>query len=395
MKSKIKQETEKSGALAEEDAFFGGFYDPLIEDFQAVGGKEGTDEFGGVAIGKKEADGVAGAESKGFAVNRDLPRRGEFKIGDDAFQSAGVFHGEVERAIVAFHAKIEEEGEEPFAGEVVVIEGQNVLDAGGIIGARGEIGAEEEIICGTKQRGKPRQDDLRLEVGNHTEEGDEPRGVGMNGRREDFRQIIGGGEVADERMTFIVRQGSKNCLARDENHGDADIGEGAGGLFVVLAEQLQQAQVFLAAAAAEGNQMNAGRADLIGGGGEGSVIGRGAIGIGARRGKGIVESEPLLGLFDGVVVELVVDLPRAEGLEQIATHLAGELARMDGDLGRRRHGRLLPEVATQNKAHLTNNGIKRAGKAVWGLSVLLPRGSLQVRRRVVLTRRRPNLTVYI
>jgi hypothetical protein len=57
-------------------------------------------------------------------------------------------------------------------------------------------------------------------------------------------------------------------------------------------------------------------------------------------------------LFDAVVVELMVHLPRAERLEQIAAHLAGELAGMNGDLCGRRHGELLPEVGTQNKAWL-------------------------------------------
>ena len=148
--------------LAEEDAFFTRFGEPLIEDFHSMCGEEGADEFGSMTPGKKEPDGVAGAESKGFAVNADLPRRGEFEIRDDAFQITGVFHGENERAVAAFNAEVEEEGEEPFAGEVVLVERQNLLDAGGVIGARGEIGAEKEIIRGTKQGGKPGQDDLQI-----------------------------------------------------------------------------------------------------------------------------------------------------------------------------------------------------------------------------------------
>ncbi len=353
-----------------------------------MSGKEGADEFGGVTIGKKEADGVTSAKSKGFAVNGDLPRRGEFEVRDDSFQTAGIFHGENERAVSTFDAKIEEKGEEPFAGEFVVVEGQNLLDTGGVIRAGGEIGAEEEIIRGAKQGSEPGQDDLGLEVWNHAKKGDQPRGVGADGRREDFRQVIGGGEVADERMAFDVRQGIENCGARDEDHGDADIREGAGGLFAVSTQQLQEAQVLLAAAAAKGNQMDVGRADAFGGGDEGSVIGRGAIGIGARGGKGIVEGEPFLGLSDGVVVELVVDLPRAEGLKQIEAHLAGKLARMDDDLRGRRHGELLPEVEGQNKTGVPETPYR-------GCPYCSRHGSLQVRRRVVLTRRRLNLTVYI
>src|SRR6267142_1845658 len=135
--------------LAEEDAFFFGFGDPLVEDFQAVGLKQGADAVGGVAIGKEKADGFAGAEFEGFTVNLNLARLSETKVSGDAFESAarGVFfHDEAKRTVAALDAEVEEKGHQPVAGEVVVVEGKDALDAGGIVGAGREIGAEKQII---------------------------------------------------------------------------------------------------------------------------------------------------------------------------------------------------------------------------------------------------------
>jgi hypothetical protein len=47
----------------------------------------------------------------------------------------------------------------------------------------------------------------------------------------------------------------------------------------------------------------------------------------------LVQGEPLLRLFVGVVVEFMVDLARAQGTEQLAPDILRELAGMDGDIG--------------------------------------------------------------
>src|SRR5258708_5527815 len=130
--------------LAEEDAFFFGFGDRLVEDFQAVGLEQGADAVGGVAIGKEKADGFAGAEFEGFIVNLNLARLSETKVCRDALESAArrVFlDDEAQRTVAALDAEVEEKGQQPVAGEVVVVEREDALDSGGVVGAGGEIGA--------------------------------------------------------------------------------------------------------------------------------------------------------------------------------------------------------------------------------------------------------------
>ncbi len=241
----LKRETTSLLSPAEEDAFLAGSGNPLVADFQGLSREERADEFGRVAIGKEEANGIAGAEIKGFPVHLNEARPNEFEIRDDAFQAGGgVFDGEARRAVGAFDAEIEQEGKEPFAREFVVIERKHALDARGIIGSGGEIGAEEERIRRAQQRGEPGQDDFRFEVRNHAEKGDEPRGLGMDGRREDFGQILRRGEVADERMAIQRRQRGQDRGAGRQHHCDAHVGGRIGNLLAGLTEQLQQPRVF-------------------------------------------------------------------------------------------------------------------------------------------------------
>jgi len=327
-----------SRTLAEEDAFFPGLGYPLRDHFQAVGLEQGADAVGGVAIGKEQADGFAGTEVEGFVVNRDLARLGETKVGGDAFESIArsVFlDDEAQVAVGAFDAEVEEEGQEPVAGEVVVVEREDALDAGGVIGAGREIGAEEQIIGRAQETGEAREDELRLEIGDHAEERDEAGVGGIDLAVEDGGQVVGGGEVAHERVTIRGGQGGEGGGAGREDHGGADIGRGVGDLAAGLAQQLEETGVLLTATAAEADEVDGGRGDVFGGGGEAEVIGRRAIGIGARGGEGLVEGEPFLGLFDAVVVEFVIDLARAEGVEQIAPDILRELAGMDGYGGNR------------------------------------------------------------
>ena len=68
---------------------------------------------------------------------------------------------------------------------------------------------------------------------------------------------------------------------------------------------------------------------------EAAIIGGGAVRIRARRGEGLVQRQPLLGLLDAVVVELVVHPARAQRLEQIAPHVLRKLAGVDGHLDKR------------------------------------------------------------
>ena len=46
-----------------------------------------------------------------------------------------------------------------------------------------------------------------------------------------------------------------------------------------------------------------------------------------------MQGEPLLRLFVGVVVEFMVDLARAQGMEQLAPDILRELAGMNCDVG--------------------------------------------------------------
>ena len=69
--------------------------------------------------------------------------------------------------------------------------------------------------------------------------------------------------------------------------------------------------------------------------GEAAVVSGGAVRIRARGGEGLVQRQPLLGLLDAVVVELVVHPARAQRLQQIAPHILRELAGVNGHLDKR------------------------------------------------------------
>ena len=68
---------------------------------------------------------------------------------------------------------------------------------------------------------------------------------------------------------------------------------------------------------------------------EAPIVRGGAVGIRARGGKGLVQRQPLLGLLDAVVMELVVHLARAQRLQQIAPHILRELAGVNRHLDKR------------------------------------------------------------
>src|SRR5437868_541796 len=92
--------------------------------------------------------------------NRGNEARREFR---DPFQSAAVrvfLDDEAQGAVAALDAEVEKKGQQPVAGEVVVVEWQDALDASGVVGAGGEIGAEEQIIGRAQETGEAREDEL-------------------------------------------------------------------------------------------------------------------------------------------------------------------------------------------------------------------------------------------
>ena len=79
---------------------------------------------------------------------------------------------------------------------------------------------------------------------------------------------------------------------------------------------MKEARVFLSPAAAQTNQVDDGRADLFGGGGEGRIVTSRAIGVRSGRRIGLMQLEPLLSLPVGVIEKLVIDLARSERIAQ-------------------------------------------------------------------------------
>ena len=69
--------------------------------------------------------------------------------------------------------------------------------------------------------------------------------------------------------------------------------------------------------------------------GEAAIVRGGAVRIRARGRIGLVQRQPLLRLLDAVVVELVVHPAGAQRFEQIAPHVLGKLAGVDGHLDKR------------------------------------------------------------
>ncbi len=72
---------------------------------------------------------------------------------------------------------------------------------------------------------------------------------------------------------------------------------------------MEEASIFLSATAAKANNTDARVGDEGGGGLESAVVNGEAIRIESSGGKSVVEGEPFLSLFVGVVMEFGLDLP--------------------------------------------------------------------------------------
>ena len=116
---------------------------------------------------------------------------------------------------------------------------------------------------------------------------------------------------------------------QDHRYGDVHryVGDGfAGGV-----EEFDEAGVFLSAATAEANQLHFPALDPFRRPGEGFIVDSEAVGIGAGRGLSFVQGEPFLGLFDAVVVELMIDAAVADGIDKVLSNAVRKLAGMDID----------------------------------------------------------------
>lgn len=298
-----------------------------------------------------------------MVVYMNVTRLGKMKVGHDSFQAAAggvILNGESQLAIPLPHAEVEQKGEKPIARGRVVVERENTLNAREVIRAGCEVGAKKQLVAGAHEGGESRQNMLRLKVRDHAEESDEPRGIGVGMLIENGGEIIRRGKVADERVAIAIGNGFQRGRARDEHHGHADIRRGVGHALSGLAQQVEEARVFLAATATETDQMDGGRSETWRGSGETGVVNRGAISIGAGGRIGLVEGEPFPGLFDAVVMELVVDLTGAEGLKQIVADSFRELAGMNGHMGDGRHARLLPQPGAEHKPSADGGGRKNS-----------------------------------
>jgi hypothetical protein len=95
------------------------------------------------------------------------------------------------------------EEEEPFAGERIVVLGEDGIQGSREIGVGGKISAQEELIVRCKERSQERQDLFRCEVGKDAEAGHEATGTGGVQAVEVTGQIGGGGEVTEHGVATV------------------------------------------------------------------------------------------------------------------------------------------------------------------------------------------------
>jgi hypothetical protein len=112
---------------------------------------------------------------------------------------------------------------------------------------------------------------------------------------------------------------------------------------------VQQPGVLLTAATAQTNDPDVRRPGLGGHGRKTLFIGVLAGGVRAGGGISLMEGQPLLRLFDAVVVEFVMDPAGVKRGQQIAPDLFRELAGVNRDMNNGRHARVVPDFPPQDK----------------------------------------------
>lgn len=242
---------------------------------------------------------------------------------------AGLGDAELDLIGVGFEAGVGEGGDEPLAGEGVVVAGEDFLEAGVVVGSGGEVGAEEESVVGAEKIGEEGEDLGGLEVGKHAEEGEEAAGRGGGERGVDAGGVI---KVEDDGVAGDGGKRVGDSLMGGEGEGEADVAGdvvGGGGLVVGL-ELLEEGEVFLAAAAAEADELDGFVAEGFGDFSEGLTVGVEDGGIGAGGRMGFVKGEPAGGLLGGFVVEAMGHLALAERGEVVGAPMFGEGGGVDG-----------------------------------------------------------------
>ena len=140
------------------------------------------------------------------------------------FDAGGiVFDGEAQFAVGGFHAQVQQKGHQPVPRQGVVILRQDAPHTSGVVAARREVGAAEQIIAGLHQAAQLRQNDLRLKIREHPKERDEPRRAGNGQATQHHRQIVRRRKIANQREASLGRNRRQGRLPRDEDHRGADI----------------------------------------------------------------------------------------------------------------------------------------------------------------------------
>ena len=260
----------------------------------------------------------------------------------DALQTkSAVLDGKAQFAAGFFNSQIEQKRHQPVAGQIVVVLRQDFFDSGDVIGSRREIGAEQQEILSPDERRQPRQNFLRLEIGDYAEESDESHGrdaalrrpVGAARQPYHFSQIVRRRQIADEWKTIFLRHNGQRGFARDQNHRRADIAWRIKDFTAARFQQFQQPRVLLPAAAAEADDMNPLGPDFFRRSRKTLFVNHPAIRVVPRRRVSLMQRQPFLRLLDAVVVELVVHAPRAERFQQITTDSFWKLASVNRDVG--------------------------------------------------------------
>src|SRR5207248_3955197 len=188
------------------------------------------------------------------------------------------------------------------------------------------------------------QNHIGLEVRDHSEERKDSRNLGPTLRVEQLAQISSHTQISHTQISHnswrrLYHGSRRGC--RHEDHGCTDVHRREGKLAGISREQLEQTSFFLAATAAQANQVYRFAGALRSSRAKSLVIDARAIRIVARGRKGIVQREPLLGLFITVVAKFMIDRARAQRAEEFRLNRSRKLRRVNDQLNGLKHTRRL------------------------------------------------------
>src|SRR5215510_3565781 len=126
-----------------------------------------------VTIRKEQADRPAGLKFKLLSIHLHSSRAIKSKIRHNA-SGPGVlrtrFGAEANGTVCSFDAEVEQECQQPFASQSIVILRKDFLHTGIEVSTRRQIGAQQQKISRQYQLCQPGEDGVRFEVRDHSKE---------------------------------------------------------------------------------------------------------------------------------------------------------------------------------------------------------------------------------